>query len=120
MVIAVRVFGIVAIAMGIIFLLNPMVLKQIMTFTGQGKRFYAIGALRLLIGGMLLYAASQSRLPVAIIILGILALASGIAIFTFREKIESMLNWFNKKSLLSLRFLGFIPLAIGALLLYSA
>jgi len=120
MVTAVRILGIVVIAMGIIFLLAPGILKQIITFMGQGKRLYAAGVLRLLIGGMLLYAASQCRLPEVIIVLGILVLASGIAIFVLGEKTKSMINWFNKKSLLSLRFAGLIPLAFGALLLYSA
>ncbi len=120
MVTAVRILGVVIVAMGVISLLNPRILKQSMTFMGQGKRFYAVGVLRLLIGGMLLYTASQCRLPEVIIILGILVLTSGIAVFALGEKMKSMINWFNKKPLLFLRFVGLIPLAFGALLLYSA
>lgn len=120
MVTVVKIFGIVMIGMGILFLIKPSVLKQLMTFVEQGRRLYAVGVFRLLIGGALLFAAPQFRSPEVIIALGILFLAGGIAIFAIGlEKTKFIIGRFNKKSLLFLRFLGFVPLAIiGVLLIY--
>ena len=121
MVIAVRVFGIVVVSMGIFFLIKPNALKQLVVFVGQGKRLYAAGSLRILIGGMLLFATPHYQSPEVIIALGVLFLAGGIAIFALGlEKIKSLIGWFSKKSLLALRFLGLIPLIIGILLIHSA
>lgn len=121
MVTAVEIIGIVIVCKGIFFLIKPNALKRLMAFAGQGRRLYVAGFLRLLIGGALLFAASQCKLPEVIIVLGILFLAGGIAIFAIPiEKIKFMVDWFNKKSLLALRFLGLAPLAIGVLLIYSA
>ena len=121
MVIVVRVFGIVIVSMGILFLIKPNALKQLVGFVGQGKRLYAAGSLRILIGGVLLFAAPHYQSPEVIIALGILFLAGGIAIFALGlEKIKSLIGWFNKKSLLTLRFLGIVPLVVGILLIHSA
>lgn len=119
MVTAVKIIGIVIVCMGILFLLSPNALKQLMAFVGQGRRIYGAGVFRTLIGGVLLFAAPQARVPEVIIVFGILFLAGGIAIFAIPiEKIKSVIDWFSKKSLLALRFLGFVPLAIGVLLIY--
>lgn len=122
MVTAVRIFGIVIMGMGILFLLNPNALKQLMVFGSQGRRLYVVGVFRLLIGSILLFAAPQFRLPEVIIVLGILFLAGGIYIFAFPlEKTKLMFDRLSKKPLLVLRLIGFVPLVvIGGLLIYFA
>ncbi|KPK38997.1 MAG: hypothetical protein AMJ78_09145 [Omnitrophica WOR_2 bacterium SM23_29] len=120
MLILVKLIGIVIVAMGIIFLLNPEAMKRVINYWGQGKRLYLVGILRLLIGVVLLLSASQCRLVGAIVTLGILVLLGGIIIFALGlEKVKSILDWWDKKPLSVLRLLALIALAIGALLLYS-
>ena len=91
-----------------------------MAFLEQGRKLYIVGILRLLIGIILLLVASQCRLVGVVITLGIFFLIGGIVIFILGlERIKSMLNWWNKRSLLVIRLMGLIALALGALLLYS-
>ena len=120
MLILVKLIGIVIVVMGITFLLSPKQLRQLLAFLGQGKRLYGVGILRLLFGVILLLAASQCRLVGVVLTLGILFLIGGILIFVLGlERLKSILNRWDKKSPLTLRLLGLIPLAFGALLLYS-
>ncbi|KPK38797.1 MAG: hypothetical protein AMJ78_09485 [Omnitrophica WOR_2 bacterium SM23_29] len=120
MLILARFVGIIMVGMGITFLLSPNALKQVINFWGQGKRVYIAGILRLLIGVLLLLIASQCRFVGTVVTLGILIFIGGITIFVLGlERIKSILNWWNKRSLLVLRLMALIALAIGALLLYS-
>lgn len=121
MLILVRLIGIVIVGMGATFLLSPKTLKQVLSFWGEGKRPYIAGILRLLIGAILLLAASQCRLVGVVVTLGVLILVGGIIIFLLGlERVKSILSWWNKKSLLVMRLISLIPLALGVLLLYSA
>ena len=120
MLILVRLIGIVIIGAGIVFLLNPKMYKQYIAFWEKGKRLYSGGILSILVGVILLLAASQCRLVGVIVTLGIITLAKGIFIFVLgTERMKSMLKWWQERTLLVLRFLAPIAIAIGALLVYS-
>ncbi len=120
MLVLVKLFGIVIVAMGSIFTFNPQALKQVFSFWQQGNRVYLVGVLRILIGIVLLMAASQCRLIWVVVTLGLLVLIKGVLIFILGiEKIKSMLNWWGQRPLGILRLMGLIALSIGALLLYS-
>jgi len=121
MLILVRLIGIVIVAVGITFLLSPKLYRRYMAFWEQGRRLYAGAILGILIGVVLLLAASGCRLVGVVLMLGILCLVEDIIIFALgREKMKSMLKWWQGRSLLVLRLIALIIIAVGALLLYSA
>ena len=121
MLIVVRVVGVLIVGMGVAFLLRPKLYKQYVAFWQQGKRLCLGAILSLLIGVILLLAATQCRLVGVILALGILSLVKGIILFTpGREKMKSMLKWWQGRSLLVLRLMALIAIAFGALLIYSA
>lgn len=121
MLILVRIISILIIFIGIIFLLNPKLLKRVISFYAQGKKLYIIAILRFVIGIILLLTASQCKLVGVVITLGILFLIGGVIIFAFRlEKLKSILNWWKERPTMVLHLKSLIPLGIGALLLYSA
>ena len=121
MVIAVKVISIMVAGMGILYLLKPKALLQMIAFFGEGKSIYIAAILRLVIGVILLIAASQCRVVGVVITLGILALIGGITIFALGpEKMKPILDWWSKRSFIVLRLLGLLVLAVGALLLYAA
>lgn len=120
MVILVKLIGIFIAGMGIILLLSPKTIKRLVAFCQQGKRVYISGLLRLLIGVILLLAASQCRLSGMVATLGILVLIGGILIFVLGiERTKALLNRWSNKSTLFLRLWGILALAIGVLLIYS-
>ena len=116
----VRIIGIIMVALGIIFLLNPKIMRQFMAFCEKGRRLYIAGILRILIGVVFLSAASQSRLVGVMVTLGILLIIAGSTIFILRlDRLKTMLKWYYGRSLLVLRLIALIPIAIGVLILYS-
>jgi small-conductance mechanosensitive channel len=120
MLILVRLIGIFVVGAGVIFLLSPKTMRRFMVFCVKGKRLYIGCIFRILIGIIFLSAASQSRIAWVIVTLGILALIGGLTFFILGlERIRSMLRWWHVRSLLVLRLVALIPIAIGVLILYS-
>jgi hypothetical protein len=121
MLILVRLIGIFVVGAGVIFLLSPKTMRQFMAFCGKGRELYIAGILRILIGVIFLLAASQSRIAWVIVTLGILALIGGVTFFILGlERVKTMLSWWHVRSLLVLRILALLAIAVGALILYSA
>ena len=121
MLIAVRLIGVLIVGTGVAFLLKPKLYKQYVTFWQPGKRLYLGAILAILIGVIFLLAATQCRLVGVIVGLGILSLVKGIILFTpGREKMKSMLKWWQGRPLSVLRLIALIAIAFGVLLLYSA
>lgn len=121
MVILVKLFGIVIVVFGVIYLLNPNIMKQYVAFWKQAKRIFIGAVLSLLIGIIFLLAAPQCRLPWFVAAFGILGLIKGIVLFAIgQEKAIAMINWWAGRSVTFLRIHALIALALGALLIYSA
>jgi hypothetical protein len=120
MLILVRLVGMILVAIGIVFLISPNRIRQWIVFCQKGRKPYMMGLLRILIGVIFLLAASQSRIVWVIVTIGILALLGGITIFILGlERFKSMLRWWQGRSLLFIRLIALLAIAIGVLILYS-
>ncbi len=121
MVILVKFLGIFIVVFGVVYLLNPNIIKPYIAFWKKGKRLYLGGALSLLIGIIFLLAASQCRWRGFIVAFGILALVKGIWLLVISpEKVMSFMNWWIKRPITFLRGHALLALAIGVLLIYCA
>jgi len=121
MVMLVKLIGIVILVGGVAFILNPDIIKQYMTFWVKGKRLYLGAGLSIIIGVLLLFAASHCEVAWVITIFGIMAAIKGITLFLLGPgKITSMIKWWIERPLNLLRFFGIISLAIGVLLICVA
>lgn len=121
MLILVRLIGIVIACAGVTFLFSPKTLKEFMIFWTQGRRLYIVGILRLLIGIVLLSAASQYRLVGIVVGFGILFLIGGITLFILGlERCKDIIKRWHEKPIMALRLIALIPIIAGILLLYSA
>ena len=121
MVILVKLFGIVVVVMGIIFLINQKAIKQYMSFWRQGKRLKIGGVLAIPFGILFLIAAPQCRLTGLITVLGIWSLIKGVLLLILgQKKMNTYLDWWSSKPISVMRLLSLIMLAFGALLIYSA
>jgi len=120
MLILVKLVGMIAVAMGIVFLLSPKMMRQLIVFCQKGRRPYMMGALRILVGIVFLLAAPQSSVVWVIVTIGILALLGGITIFIIGlERFKSMLRWWHGRPLLFLRLIALLAIGFGMLILYS-
>jgi len=120
MVVLVKLIGIFIVIVGIIFLVSPKTMRRFMVFWEKGKRVYIGCMLRILIGIIFLLAASQCRLIGVIVTLGILFIITGSIIFIIGlDRTKIILKWWYGRSLLVLRLIALIPIAVGVLILYS-
>ena len=121
MILLVKLFGVIVVCMGIIFLINPAFLRQYISFWKQEKRLRIGGIVSLVFGIVFLIAASQCRLAWLIAVLGIWAIIKGVLLLTIgQEKIIAYIDWWLGRPVSTIRFLGLIALAFGALIFYSA
>lgn len=121
MVMLVKFLGTIIVVFGVVYLLNPNIIKPYIAFWKRGKRLYMGGALSLLIGIILLLAAPQCRINWFIAAFGILALIKGVALLVIKqEKAVSMINWWAERPVGFLRGHALFALAVGALLIYCA
>lgn len=120
MLILAKLVAILIIVVGIIYLVSPKVMRQVMAYYEQGKRIYTGGVIRLLFSVILLLVASQCRLVGIVIVFGILFLIGGILVFALGlDKLKSILRWYTEKSDIVLRLFAVLAVIIGALLLFS-
>ncbi len=116
----IKIIGIVFVVIAIVFLLKPDVPKRMMEFFKKGKRIYLAGLIRLVLAIVFLLGASECRRFWVIFTLGVLFLISGLLVFTMgTERCKSYISWWQKRSVLLLRVTVLIPLAIGAVIIYS-
>lgn len=121
MIVLVKLFGIVVVVFGVIFLLKPDVIRPYMDFWTKGKRIYTAAVLNLIIGIILLLAASQCRLAWLIALIGIWGIIKGVILFVLGpEKLKSRIEWWKGRPVGILRLAALLCLAIGALIIYAA
>jgi uncharacterized protein YjeT (DUF2065 family) len=117
----VKIIGIIIVALAIVYLLKPDVMKQVMEFFTEGKRIYLAGLIRLVLAVLLLLAARECDITWVVILFGVLFLISGLLIFVLGpERIKSIAGWFQRQSLFALRLFALVAFIIGAIIIYSA
>lgn len=116
----IKAIGIFYIALGILFIAQPLLIRKIIDFAKVGKRVYWGGVVRLVIGALLLIATPQALIPAIPGIIGALVIVSGILAFVLGfPRIFAMLDWFYALPENKMRFIpGFLVL-LGILLIYS-
>lgn len=122
MAITIKILGIVIIGIAFILMIRIGAMKRLLEYMlAEVRSFYVVGIIRLTVGAFLLLAASQSRIPLIILILGILFLVSGILVFLIgTEKSKAYVSWVLQKSPLVHRLMLLLPILLAALMIYSA
>lgn len=119
--IIVKIVGIVIVLIGIVYLLKPGILKQLMEFIKKGKRIYFAAVIRFTLAIIFLLGASECYQKWIIATFGILFLISGLLILILGpEKIRQILDWYDKQPVLIFRVIAAIVLTCGAVIVYSA
>jgi hypothetical protein len=112
------IVGLFLTTVGVVGLVSPHVLAMV----GQRAitRLYVVAALRIVIGLVLLGAAPASRLPLALRIVGIVAIVAGLATpFFGYERSRSLLIWAELHGQTFMRGAATVALAIGGLITYA-
>ncbi len=117
----IQIIGIAMFLAGILFLVKPQIIKQIITFLQKGYRIYFVGMLRIALAIVFLLGARHCGMTRVIVVLAILFLLSGLSIFMLGSgKIHRILQWYLRQPSFFLRILSLIPLILGGLIIYAA
>jgi ABC-type bacteriocin/lantibiotic exporter with double-glycine peptidase domain len=117
----VKIIGIVLVAIAIIFLIKPDIMKHLIEFFKKGSRIYLAALIRLALAVVFLLSARECDLTWVIVVFGVIFLIAGLLIFMLgAEKTRRFLEWYQKQSLVLLRVIAVIPLAMGAIIIYAA
>ena len=121
MVVLVKLIGIIKVIAGSLYLGNLEILKKVANYMVNGKRLYFSVALSLLIGILLLNAASYCAAAWIIKFFGIVAITKGIVIIALgKKKLLSMVQWLENSPEKNLRIISGIAIALGVIIIYAA
>lgn len=83
--------------------------------------FYAVGAVRVVIGLLLFAAARHSRMPRTLRAIGIVVLIAGLATPLFGvERSAAVFHWFSGQGPAFVRVVAVIAMALGAFVVYAS
>jgi len=119
MAIVALVLSLLVAALGLLGLISPMRLLDIVRHFRSQTGLYAAGALRVILGLALFFAAPASRAPKIIRILGIIILVGGL--FTSLigvERVHRLMDWWSTQGAVFMRVWAAFALAFGLLLAY--
>jgi len=119
--IIIKALGIVFIGMGIVYILKPEILKNLMLFFKKGRRLYFSGLLRFALAVIFLLGARECDITWLITAFGVIFLLSGLLVFTLGlEKLKTIIDWYQTQPILLLRVIALIALVVGAVVVYAA
>jgi hypothetical protein len=105
---------------GLIGLAAPDVFAGVVRFMQTSPAIYAAVAVRVAVGIVLLQAASTSRLPVFLRILGGFVLLGGLLTpFVGRQFAEVILNWWSSHGCALVRLFAAVSLTLGLVTAYA-
>ena len=117
----IRILGTIFIVIGAINLIKPQLFRHILRFYRKGKRHYLAACLRFILAAVFLIAARHCRIPIVIIILGLLFIISGLLILSLGlKRIKAILEWYDTQPLGIFQAIAFIVLIMGLIVVYSA
>jgi uncharacterized membrane protein YidH (DUF202 family) len=100
--------------LGLTGVLWPEGLMQLATYSFSRSGMYVVAAARIVIGALLFFAASSTRTPKTVRVIGIIILLAGIgtALIPLERALE-MKDWWIARGPDMLRIAACLPLAVG-------
>ena len=117
----IKALGVIMAVVGVLFSAIPEKLIKFISLFKVTKRIRIVGIVRLGIAVIFLLAASGSRWPIVIAILGIITLISGVLALTLKAKhIKTFIDWIEAKNEMFVRIMGGVVVLIGLLIVFAA
>lgn len=107
-------------AMGVVGIAAPSVLLEFAQSLQTPGGLYAAAAIRLIFGAVLVWAASASRMPTTLRVIGVvIMLAALVGPLLGVERSQAMLGWFSSRGPLFMRAWASLPLVFGLFIIYA-
>ena len=119
--IVIQFIGVALIVQACIVLFRIDFLRGLIRFLSWGSRLYIIAAIRTALAVVFFIGATQCVHKWIIIAIAIILLLSGITLFTFKPAtFKRLLDWYQRRSDLSLRLMAAAGIVLGGLIIYAA
>jgi uncharacterized protein YjeT (DUF2065 family) len=106
---------------GLTGVLWPEGLMQLATYSFSKTGLYVVAAVRVIFGGLLFFAASATRTPKTIRVIGLVVVIAGIATAVISpERADLMKTWLLSRGPDTLRIAACFPVAVGIFVGLSA
>ena len=107
-------------ALGLLGLISPPRLLDIVRHFQSQAGLYAAAALRMVLGVALFSSAPTSRAPRTIRILGVIILVAGMVTPLFgMERLRGLIDWWSARGLVFMRVWAIFALVFGIFLAYA-
>ena len=95
----VALIGFLILGVGIAVVISPAILRKLIHQAIEYRWIYWVSGLRVLMGGILVVAASNTRMPGFITGLGVLLVAAGVSLpLLGEERVDWMASWWLRQS----------------------
>jgi uncharacterized membrane protein HdeD (DUF308 family) len=113
------IVGLLILGIGIVILISPAKLKRTLHIFLQRQWWHFVTVIRILIGILFVMAASETRAPSFVRVIGIMFILAGVAIpLVGFARIERLANWWLQRSDGILRLWALVASAFGAAVLW--
>ena len=107
--------------LGLAVVLWPEGLMQLATYSFSRTGMYVVAAVRIVLGALLFFAASSTRTPKTVRVIGLIILIAGIATALIpAERALAMKDWWVARGPDTLRIAACFPLVVGIFIGLSA
>ena len=112
--------GLAMVVMGLVGVVAPSIILEIGRSLLTPAALYAVAALRIGIGAVLVLVASASRLPAVFRVVGIVFIIAGVLTLFLRvEHSRAILDWWSNQGSSFMRFCLVGPIAVGLFIVYA-
>ena len=117
----VALIGFLIHGVGIAVILSPPSLRKVIHQAIEYRWLNCLSGLRLLVGGVLVIAASATRMPGFITGLGVLLIAAGITLpLLGEERVDRMASWWFHQSDMMVGVWGTVVAILGAVVIWAS
>ncbi len=118
--ITVWIIGALIVFEAVVLLIRPDYYRKLVKLLARGRLMYIPAALVIVFGVIFLVYAMDCNIPWLIIVFGLIMLAKGIWLFAVKiDNVRATMQWLQERGDTTLRILGILALAIGAMILYA-
>lgn len=118
--ITVWIIGALIVFEAVVLLVKPDLYRKLIKLLARGRLMYIPAALVIVFGVIFLVYARACNIPWLIIVFGLIMLAKGIWLFAVKiDNVRATMQWLQERGDTTLRILGILALAIGAVILYA-
>jgi uncharacterized protein YjeT (DUF2065 family) len=117
----IKVIGTVIVCIGLVFLIQPEIMRATTRFFSKGSRLYLAAMVRFALAVVFMMGAKHCGIRWIIVMFGLIFLLSGLMIFMLGlQKAKGIIRWYMEQPKFISRTMAGIVLAVGLIIVYAA